>query len=121
MKPSAVLLSLLIILLFGSLTAVGQTLQQCKSAANDFLAVKTDADFSGFAKTMTAGDEIQLSTKLVQCLDRYRNQLTPQQSDKLDRASYKLDADVISRMFDFLERHHLSDTFNDEEEARRVK
>ena len=34
---------------------------------------------------------------------------------------YKLDADVIKRMYGFMERHHLTDKFNDEEEARRKK
>jgi hypothetical protein len=119
MKPSAFLL--LLVLLCGSLAGVGQTLKQCKTSANGLFAVKSSGDFSAFSKTMTAGDELQLSTNLARCLDHYRDRLTPQQFDRLDRMVYTLDADVISRMFDFLERHNLSDKFNDEEQARKVE
>jgi hypothetical protein len=70
---------------------------------------------------MTAGDELVLSTRLAKCQEAYPNQLTSMQRDKLDRVVYKLDADIIARMYDFIERNHLADKFNDEEDARHKK
>jgi hypothetical protein len=113
---------LLAFVLFGSAVVMGQNLKQCTTIANDLIAtVKTDSDFSSLSKHLTAGDELVLSTKLSHCLEQYQAQLTPAQFGKLDRISYKLDADVISRMFDFMQRHNLADEFNDEEEARKAK
>ncbi|MGA8873291.1 MAG: hypothetical protein WB460_19250 [Candidatus Acidiferrales bacterium] len=97
------------------------TLTQCKTTADMLMAVTSDSQFSHLTASMTAGDELELSTKLAQCQDAYAKQLTPKQFDKTDRMMYKLDADVINRMYGFMERHHLTDKFNDEEEARRKK
>jgi hypothetical protein len=113
---------LLACVLFGSAFVMGQNLNQCTTTANDLIAtVKTDSDFFPLSKYMTAGDELVLSTKIAHCLEQYHSQLTPAQFEKLDKVTYKLDADVISRMFDFMQRHNLADEFNDEEEERKAK
>ena len=39
----------------------------------------------------------------------------------LNMLVYKLDADVIDRMWDFIEKRHLADAFNDQQEANRTK
>jgi len=39
----------------------------------------------------------------------------------LNRIIYKLDADVVARMWEFIERRHLADAYNDEHEAKRKK
>ena len=70
---------------------------------------------------MTAGDELVYSTQLAKCLEEYPSELSTTQIDKLDRIAYRFDADVVRRMYDFLERHKLADKFNDEEEARKSK
>lgn len=103
--------------------AQGQTptLAQCKTTADMLMAVTSDAQFSQLTASMTAGDELNFSTKLAQCQSSYAQQLTPKQFDKLDRVVFKFDADVISRMYGFMERHHLDNKFNDEEEVRRKK
>jgi hypothetical protein len=61
---------------------------------------------------MTSGDELQLSTQFAQCLEKI---------DRLNRIIYKLDADVVARMWEFIERRHLADAYNDEQEAKRKK
>ena len=98
-----------------------QTVEQCKSASKDLASIKTDLDFTQFVSTMTAGDEMNLSTQLTKCVERHSADLTPLQVDKLNRMIYRLDADVISRMYNFLEQHRLADAFNDEQESKRKK
>jgi hypothetical protein len=107
--------------LTGLAQAQTPTLTQCKSTADMLMAITSDSQFSQLTSSMTAGDELEFSTKLATCQDAYARQLTPEQFDKTDRMAYRLDADVISRMYGFMERHHLKDKFNDEEEARRKK
>jgi hypothetical protein len=110
--------------LFASLVAVSQSdpnLAQCRSGAGQLVMVETNSDFSSLSKSMTTGDELVLSTRLARCLELYPTELTPVQFSKLDRMVYKLDADIIQRMFDFIERRHLTNAFNNEEEQRRVK
>lgn len=112
-------LTILLLILLVAAVAHGQepSLKQCSGSANLLAAV----NFEGSLKGMTAGDELNLSSRYARCLDLYQKDLTPAQWDTLDRAVYKLDADVIARMFAFLERHHMNETFNDEEEARKTK
>jgi len=105
--------------------AKGQTIEQCKSAIGDLMHVKTEQDFSVFfdalTKPMTSGDELTFSTNLARCLAQYEDQFSAEQVRRLNLLIYKLDADVILRMQNFLERHKLSDTYNNEEEHRRKK
>ena len=68
---------------------------------------------------MTAGDELVLSTQLERCLSLYPKLWSPSEAATINGLIYDLDADVIKRMFDYLDRHRLSDNFNDEEEARK--
>ena len=99
----------------------GQTIEQCKAASKDLASVKTDSDFTNLISSMTAGDEMTLSTRLARCVEQHSADLTPLQVDKLNRMVYRLDADIISRMYNFLEQHRLADTFNDEQESKRKK
>jgi hypothetical protein len=68
---------------------------------------------------MTAGDELVLSTNFAKCLEEQSSALTKAQFDKLDRFVYRLDSDIISREFDFIEKEGLADKFNDEQQARK--
>jgi hypothetical protein len=114
-----------IFILLGGLFLVpackGQTIEQCKSASKELASIKTDSDFTNLVSSMTAGDEMNLSSRLARCVERYSADLTPLQVDKLNRIVYRLDADVISRMYNFLEHHRLAETFNDEQESKRKK
>jgi hypothetical protein len=107
--------------LFLGASAQAQTVEQCKSASKDVALVKTTSDFAKLVATMTAGDELALSTKFAKCVEQHSERLTAYEIDTLNRFAYRLDADVISRMYDFLEKHRLADTFNDEQEAKRKK
>jgi hypothetical protein len=98
--------------------APAQTIQQCQTAANDVMKIHTKADLSALVSLLTAGDITTLSTRLAGCIEKHSQELTPIQLDKLQRIAYQLDAEVISRLFDFLTRHHLADSFNDEEQAK---
>jgi len=98
-----------------------QTIEQCKSASKDLALVKTDSDFTNLVAAMTAGDELTLSTKLARCVERHSANMTASEVDKMNRIVYRLDADIISRMYDFLEQHRLAGIFNDEQEAKRKK
>lgn len=97
------------------------TLEQCRSALNDLSAVHTDADMQGLFGTMTAGDEMNLSTSLARCADKHSVVLGTSDVARLNLFIYKMDADVLGRMSDFIERRHLTDAFNDEQEAKRKK
>ena len=67
----------------------------------------------------TAGDLLVMSTQLARCQELYQKELSPASLDALHRVGYRLDALVMQRMSDFLERHKLMDKFNDEEEQRK--
>lgn len=97
------------------------TLEQCRSALNDLSAIHSDADMQGLFATMTAGDEMNLSTSLTRCADKHSVVLSASDVARLNLFIYKLDADVLARMWDFIERRHLADAFNDEQEAKRKK
>jgi len=113
----------LLVLLFALLAPFGmtQTVEQCRSGANELAELKTEADFSELSRIMTAGDELKLATNFAHCLNLFPTQLTPAQSDRLDRAVYSFNADIIERLLAFMGRHNLSDSFNDEEQARTAK
>jgi len=114
----------LLVLLFALLTSVfgmTQTVEQCRSGANELAEVKTEADFSELSGIMTAGDELILATNFAHCLKLFPTQLTLAQSDRLDRAVYNFNADIIGRLLAFMERHKLSDSFKDEDQAHKAK
>jgi hypothetical protein len=94
---------------------------QCRSGLNDLSAIHTDTDMQGLFATMTAADEMKLSTSLTRCVDQHSDVLTASEIARLNVFTYKLDADVLARMWDFIERRHLADAFNDEQEAKRKK
>jgi hypothetical protein len=110
-----------VVLFLSASACQAQTIEQCKSASKDLALVKTDSDFAKLVASMTAGDELALSTKLAKCVEQHSEHLTAPEVDKLSRFVYRLDADVIARMYDFLQQHHLADVFNDEQEAKRRK
>jgi hypothetical protein len=114
----------LLVLLFALLTSVfgmSQSVEQCRSGANELAELKTEADFSELSRIMTTGDELMLATNFAHCLKLFPTQLTPAQSDRLDRAVYNLNADIIERLLAFIERHKLSGSFNDEDQASKAK
>src|SRR6267154_5977608 len=80
------------------------TVAQCRSALKDFTAIHTEADFKGLTAAMTSGDEMQLSTRLEGCVDQHSDVLTHAEIARLNVIIYKLDADVIARMWDFIEQ-----------------
>ena len=96
------------------------TIEQCRTTANYLLALSA-TDLEKLQKQMTAGDELVYSTQVAKCLEEHPAELSKTQVDRLDRIAYRFDADVISRMYNFLERHKLADKFNDEEQARKSK
>ena len=112
------------IMLFASFKAAfSQTIpttEQCQTTAKILLAL-SPVDIAKLQRHMTAGDELVYSTQIAKCLEHYPLALSRGQNETLDRAQYQFDADVIRRMFDFMQRHRLSDQFNDEEEARKAK
>jgi hypothetical protein len=115
----------LLIVLVG-LVAIGnptraQTLEQCKTTADGLQQIKSDTQFEQFTSSMTAGDELNFSTKLAHCIENHSYDLSAAQVDRLNRVIYRLDADVIARMHSFIERRHLIDAFNDEQEVKRKK
>jgi hypothetical protein len=67
------------------------------------------------------GDEMQLSTSLASCVALHSDVLSTAEIAKLNLLIYKLDAEVMARMWAFIESRHLADAFNDEQEAKRVK
>src|SRR5690349_16898249 len=106
----------LLVLLFASITSVlgmTQTVEQCRSSANELADLKSEADVSELLQTMTAGDELMLATNFAHCLKLFPSQLTPAQSDRLDRAMYNFNADIIERLLAFMGRHNLSGRFDD--------
>jgi hypothetical protein len=114
----------LLVLLFALLTSVfgmTQTVEQCRSGANELAEVKTEADFSELSGIMTTGDELTLATNFAHCLKLFPTQLTLAQSDRLDRAVYNFNADIIGRLLAFMERHKLSGSFKDEDQAHKAK
>jgi hypothetical protein len=94
---------------------------QCRSALNRLSALHTDADIQGLFVAMTAGDEMVLSTSLASCVNKHSDVLDESEIARLNLFCYKLDADVMARMWDFIERRHLADAFNDEQEANKRK
>ena len=94
------------------------TLAQCKAFAQRLLDNPTTV-VDTLNHGGTAGDLLAMSTQLATCQERYQKDLSPASSDELNRVGYRLDALVMQRMFDFLERHKLMDKFNDEEEQRK--
>ena len=119
MKSRFVLFSALICGSICSARAV--TLAQCKSALNDIAQVRTEKDFKMMVSAMTSGDEMQLSTSLASCMEHHSEELPAPGGALLNAFIYKLDADVIARMWDFIEKRGLADAYNDEQEAKRVK
>ena len=97
------------------------TVAQCRSGLNDLSAIHTDTDMQGLFGTMTAGDEMKLSTSLTRCADQHSDVLTASEVARLNLFTYKLDADVLARVLDFIERRHLADAFDDEQEAKRKR
>jgi hypothetical protein len=57
----------------------------------------------------------------VGCVQQHSDALKADAVALLNLFIYKLDADAMARMWDFIERHKLADAYNDEQEARRVK
>jgi hypothetical protein len=111
------------LLMFASISALAQersdpTAKQCRHSYGIMVKIsKHNLDF--MRKSMTAGDELVLSTKLQRCLSIYPNSWSPTQTSEINGVIYELDADVISRMFNYLDRQHLAGNFNDEEEKRK--
>jgi len=83
--------------------------------------IHTDVDAQRLFKAMTSGDEMQLSTNLASCVEQHSDILTAAEVARLNVLIYKLDADVMARMWAFIESRHLVDAYNEEQEARRVK
>jgi len=54
-------------------------------------------------------------------VDQHSDVLTGSEIARLNLLTYKLDADVLARMWDFIERRHLANAFDDEQEAKRKK
>jgi hypothetical protein len=97
------------------------TVAQCRSALKDFTAIHTDEDVKRLTASMTSGDEMQLSTSLAACIAQHSDVLTSAEVARLNLFVYKLDADVMARMWAFIEKRHLADAFNDEQEATKAK
>lgn len=96
--------------------ASAQQLAECKEVAAG--VDKTGrAVLSKNVKHSTAGDNLQLSTEVAGCINNHSNELSKAEIEQLDWLSYTLDADVMSRMWNYLERHHLTDGFNAEDAA----
>ena len=111
-------------LLFALLTSVfgmTQSVEQCRSGANQLTELKTEADFSELSGVMTTADELILATNFAHCLKLFPTQLTAAQSDRLDWAVYNFNANIIERLLAFVERHNLSGSFNDEDRANKAK
>src|SRR5271166_2382614 len=89
------------------------SLAQCRSVLGDLSAIHTDAQARGLMAAMTAGDEMQLSTRLAACVSQHSGSLSPADINQLNLFAYKLDADVMARMWSFIESRHLGDAFND--------
>ena len=111
------------LLMVASISALAQeksdpTAKQCRHsyAMMDKIS-KHNLDF--IRKSMTAGDELVLSTQLQRCLSIYPKFWSPSKTAEINGIIYDLDADVISRMFNYLDRQHLAEKFNDEEEKRK--
>ena len=97
------------------------TVAQCRSALKDFTAIHTKADLNHLTAAMTSGDEMQLSTRLESCVDQHSDVLTHAEIARLNLIVYQLDADVIARMWSFIDKRRLGDAFNDEQEANKAK
>lgn len=97
------------------------TVTQCRSAASDLRQVRTEQQAKQMFATMTSGDEIQMSTSFARCVQQHSDVLKADEVALLNLFIYKLDADAMARMWDFIERRKLADAYNDEQEARRVK
>jgi hypothetical protein len=97
------------------------TLEQCRSAISQMSGIRTDADANRLFAAMTSGDEMQLSTRFESCIAQHSDTLNAAEIARLNVRTYKLDADIISRMWGFIEKRHLADAFNDEQEANKAK
>jgi hypothetical protein len=97
------------------------TVAQCRNVLKDFAAVRTDAAFNSLTAAMTSGDEMTLSTRLRSCVDQHSDVLTGVEIAALNLIVYKLDADVMGRMWNFIDKRGLGDAFNDEQEANKAK
>lgn len=94
------------------------TLAQCKTFG-ETLIQSPEPIVDRLNHDGTAGDLLVMSTQLARCQEQYQKELSPASLDALNRVGYRLDALVMQRMSDFLERHKLMDRFNDEEEQRK--
>lgn len=104
-----------VVVLF-AVAAWGQgNLQDCRKVA-------ASVDGTGRAKLQAnmrrqmSGSLLQLSTEVGQCINAHSTELSAREIEQLDWLVYRLDSEVLSRMWDFLGRHHLADKFNDEDE-----
>ena len=97
------------------------TVAQCRNVLKEFAIVHTEADLNHLTAAMTSGDEMKLSTRLESCVDQHSDVLTHAEIARLNLMVYKLDADVIARMWNFMDKRRLGDAFNDEQEANRSK
>jgi hypothetical protein len=94
------------------------TLAQCR-AFTHMLGDNPEAVVDKLNHDGTAGDLLVMSTQLARCQERYRKDLSAKSLDELNRVSYRLDALVIQRISEFMQRNKLMDRFNDEEEQRK--
>jgi hypothetical protein len=118
----AILMTSLTLLLFGlpcsPQSRPNPTLAQCKKFA-ETLIQNPGPIVERLSHDGTAGDLLVMSTQLARCQELYQKELSPASLDAVNRVGYRLDALVMQRMSDFLERHKLMDRFNDEEEQRK--
>jgi hypothetical protein len=102
-----------VLVVFAALSAHGQkdsTLAQCHDTSRLLLTVKTDTDLHNLQRQMTAGSELVYSTRINRCIALYYpGKLSSGEEILLSTIVYKMDADVISSMFDFIQRHRLDD------------
>lgn len=98
-----------------SVAAFGQAnLQDCKTVAAGVDKVGRQKVQIDLAR-QTAGTLLQLSTDAGQCINAHSTELSAKEIEQLDWLVYRLDAEVMSRMWDFLDRHHLANRFNNED------
>jgi hypothetical protein len=118
----ATLMTGLTLLLFGlpcsSQSGRNPSLAQCKTFAEPLIQ-NPGPIVERLNRDGTAGDLLVMSTQLARCQELHQKELSPASLDALNRVGYRLDALVMQRMSNFLERHKLMDRFNDEEEQRK--
>ena len=65
--------------------------------------------------------ELEVVATREGCVAQHSDVLTHAEIAQLNVIVYKLDADVVARMWNFIDKRRLGDAFNDEQEANRAK